>query len=124
MTDEIRQQIAKLREYAESQNICGVDAGRTSSCNADWIMDEAADTMERLLAVYEAAQALRKTEGVSYVEDDVWYDFAFAYDSAAQTSQCECGYEQGSGTPGCQKCAESRQEWVGPRKIGGEDVIK
>lgn len=52
-TFEIRQQIERLRKLADDQKLCGVDIGRTGQCHASWEMEEAADTLEKLLVVYE-----------------------------------------------------------------------
>ncbi|MEM8815831.1 MAG: hypothetical protein AAGE85_08390 [Pseudomonadota bacterium] len=61
MTDKIRQQIKHLQKLADNQHLCGVDAGRSGQCHASWEMEEAADTLEKLLAVYEAAQGVRSS---------------------------------------------------------------
>ena len=52
---KIEQQIARLNELADDQNLCGVDAGRTGQCHAAWNMETAADTMQALLDVAKAA---------------------------------------------------------------------
>ncbi len=56
--DKIREQIDKLRDEDKT---CGVHIGECGdTCNYQYIQDCAADTMERLLAVYEAAEEFRK----------------------------------------------------------------
>ena len=56
---DIREQIKRLREIEDDDSICGVDCGRTSSCNAAYAIGEAADTMEAMLEVVEALDEYR-----------------------------------------------------------------
>lgn len=56
--DEIERLLERLRTIPGDYHYCGVDAGRTGECHAAWLIDEAADTMEKMLAVVEAARHL------------------------------------------------------------------
>jgi len=49
--------IERLRAIPDDDKYCGVDAGRTTTCHASWLIDEAADALEAMSAVVEAARA-------------------------------------------------------------------
>ena len=67
--EQIQEQIAQCRKYADSQTMCGFDAGRSSSCYADWFWDEVADTLQSLLDRIEVLERVR--EAAIKIKDNV-----------------------------------------------------
>ena len=72
--EQIQEQIAQCRKYADSQTMCGFDAGRSSSCYADWFWDEVADTLQSLLDRIEVLERVR--EAAKVYSDSVDQGFA------------------------------------------------
>lgn len=50
---EIGELVGKLEAAADDTGICGVDCGRTGSCNVDYLLYDAADFIKELLTMVD-----------------------------------------------------------------------